>query len=693
LPPILVLAAGTAALGQERADEGPPTSAAESRETRGSAEGEAAPATHQAVSEAERIADLKRAIDAADARLKQIAAQIEDPRSEYAQAEEEFQALEQKLDDLRKALKAAGPSPPARLADELAIAEKNRRLAKDRFDLAIDERRALQEQSRTIEAKRSQDQAALDRLMGIKPPAPPANSSEPGATPSATAAGAPDAAAPPSTPSAPAAPEPAAPPATGLPVGAPAATAPGAASASAAPAAPGEPPSRELIEARKEVEAKEESAREAEEEAKSVGERLAALDKSIELEKTLLETDRKKADNAEQTRAALSGELQQLSVDGAPEAERRAMARKVREAEARAVEAHRDAREHSDRLDGLQSERAELLALQVEAARAAASAKEEAERAEAKVARLENPFAPLNLLRWVIDHGPRLLAILVAMVVSHWVSRQFTRRVVKIMAQSGSRGSREEREARANTLVGVFHNAASVAVYIGGTLMVLQEVGIPIAPLLGGAAIFGLAVAFGAQNLIRDYFYGFVILLENQYKLNDVVKIGEHSGQVERITLRMTVLRDLEGNVHFLPNGEITSVTNMTHGWSRAVFDIQVAYREDVDRVIAVVEGLGRELRNDPAWRLMILEDLEMLGVDALGDSAVVLKFLIKTRTLKQWTVKREMLRRIKNKFDELGIEIPFPQRTVHHRVEGQGRTVAEEAGRVTLRGHHGRGA
>ena len=199
--------------------------------------------------------------------------------------------------------------------------------------------------------------------------------------------------------------------------------------------------------------------------------------------------------------------------------------------------------------------------------------------------------------------------------------------------------------------------------------MILQEAGIPIAPLLGGAAVFGLAVAFGAQNLIRDYFYGFVILLENQYKLNDVVKIGDLSGQVEQITLRMTVLRDLEGRVHFIPNGQITAVTNMTHGWSRALFDIGVAYKEDVDRVMGVLEELGRtSSAATPNFGPMILDDPTMLGVDELADSAVVIKFFIKTRPLQQWNVKRELLRRIKNRFDELGIEIPFPHRTVYHR-------------------------
>ncbi|MGC4007206.1 MAG: mechanosensitive ion channel [Pirellulales bacterium] len=165
------------------------------------------------------------------------------------------------------------------------------------------------------------------------------------------------------------------------------------------------------------------------------------------------------------------------------------------------------------------------------------------------------------------------------------------------MVSRGARGSREEREDRAKTLLGVFHNAVSVTIVIGGTLMICEEVGIAAGPLMGGAAVFGLAVAFGAQNLIRDYFHGFVILLENQYKLNDTLRIGDISGQVEQITLRMTVLRDQEGNVHFIPNGKIDSVTNMTHGWSRTVLDVVVNYDEDPDHVIAVLRDVSAELR------------------------------------------------------------------------------------------------
>jgi small conductance mechanosensitive channel len=187
---------------------------------------------------------------------------------------------------------------------------------------------------------------------------------------------------------------------------------------------------------------------------------------------------------------------------------------------------------------------------------------------------------------------------------------------------------------------------------------------------MGGAAVLGLAVAFGAQNLIKDYFSGFMVLLEDQYGINDVVRIGSISGMVEHISLRTTVLRDLEGVVHFIPHGTISTVSNLTHGWSRALFDVDIAYSEDIDRVMEVLLELGRELRRDPQFGPLILDDPEMLGVDELANSSVIVKFFLKTRPLQQWTVKREMLRRIKNRFDQLGIEIPYPHQTVHHRYE-----------------------
>jgi small conductance mechanosensitive channel len=279
--------------------------------------------------------------------------------------------------------------------------------------------------------------------------------------------------------------------------------------------------------------------------------------------------------------------------------------------------------------------------------------------------RVDNPFTPQRLLQWGVDHGPRLLTILIAALLLYLLVKLSGRHLAKIVAHGASRGTLHERENRAITLVGVFQNVATIAVLVGGCLMLLDEVGIPILPLMGGAAVLGLAVAFGSQNLIKDYFSGFMLLMEDQYGVNDVIKIGEISGAVEQITLRITVLRDLEGVVHFVPHGTITTVSNMTHGWSRALLDIAVAYKEDTDRVMAVMLEVAQELRGDEQFGPLILEDAEMLGVDLLGDSSVSVKMVIKTHPLKRWAVRREYLRRIKQRFDQVGIEIPFPYRNV----------------------------
>ena len=199
-----------------------------------------------------------------------------------------------------------------------------------------------------------------------------------------------------------------------------------------------------------------------------------------------------------------------------------------------------------------------------------------------------------------------------------------------------------------------------------GIYMLLANFGIDVAPLLAGAGIVGLAFGFGGQYLIRDVINGIFILLEGQYRVNDVVKIGEHSGLVESINLRITQLRDQEGRVIYIPNGEIKTVVNFTKDYAHAVLDIGVAYKAKVDHVMAVIKELGQEIRKDAYFGKLTLADLEMLGVDGFGESQVTIKCRIKTLPIKQWEVARELRRRIKNRFDELGIEIPFPHRTLY---------------------------
>jgi small conductance mechanosensitive channel len=199
-------------------------------------------------------------------------------------------------------------------------------------------------------------------------------------------------------------------------------------------------------------------------------------------------------------------------------------------------------------------------------------------------------------------------------------------------------------------------------------MLVLAEVGISLAPILGAAGVVGVAVGFGAQSLVKDFFSGFFLLLENQIRVGDVVTVGGHSGLVEEITLRYVRLRDYDGNVHFVPNGRIEDVVNMSRGFAYAVMDIGVAYRENVDRVSALMREVAAALRADPAFTGRILEEFELAGVERWEASAVVIRGRFRVAPLAQWDVRREYLRRLKAAFDAAGVEIPFPQRTLHLR-------------------------
>lgn len=219
---------------------------------------------------------------------------------------------------------------------------------------------------------------------------------------------------------------------------------------------------------------------------------------------------------------------------------------------------------------------------------------------------------------------------------------------------------------RTETLTRVFRYVVTVVVSLVAGMLVLSELGISLAPILGAAGVVGLAVGFGAQSLVKDYFTGLFLLIENQIRQGDVVNIAGLAGAVEEINLRHIRLRDYEGNVHFVPNGMVTTVTNMTREFSQAVVDVGVAYREDVDEVFAVMNDTARELREDEAFSAHILGDLEMAGVNAWADSAVVIRARLRVAAGQQWGVRREYLRRLKKAFDQRGIEIPFPHMTVY---------------------------
>lgn len=237
------------------------------------------------------------------------------------------------------------------------------------------------------------------------------------------------------------------------------------------------------------------------------------------------------------------------------------------------------------------------------------------------------------------------------------------------LATRESRGedfrTRRLKEQRMQTVSSLLRSAGTVVLLAVATLMALDAF-VDTGPLLAMAGVLGLAFSFGAQSLVKDVINGAFILMEGQYAIGDVITVNGTSGLVETITLRATVLRDLHGVVHTIPNGKVETVSNRTKVWSRALLDVSVAYSTDIDRAIALLADIGREMRGEPVWAPMMMEDPEVLGVNKLAESAVEIRLIAKTIPLKQWEVERELRRRIKNRFDAEGVTIPFPQRTVH---------------------------
>ncbi len=221
-------------------------------------------------------------------------------------------------------------------------------------------------------------------------------------------------------------------------------------------------------------------------------------------------------------------------------------------------------------------------------------------------------------------------------------------------------------EQRARTLLSLMRSVGVVLIILATIVMMLGALGVNVGPLLAGAGVIGLAFSFGAQSLVKDVITGLFMLFENQFGVGDVIRIEGVSGAVETITLRVVTLRDVHGVVHIVPNGEIKKVSNLTRTWSRAVLDVSVAYREDPDHVMGVLRDIGRGLYEDPEWKPLMVEPVEVPGIEMFGDSAISIRVMAKTLPLKQWDVARELRRRIKLRFDREGIEIPYPHQTVY---------------------------
>nr|WP_319272743.1 mechanosensitive ion channel family protein [uncultured Draconibacterium sp.] len=270
---------------------------------------------------------------------------------------------------------------------------------------------------------------------------------------------------------------------------------------------------------------------------------------------------------------------------------------------------------------------------------------------------------------WIIGELPAIvitvLVVLISLRLLLFSLNKLKRTLIK-RAGKNEKGNQQETEKRLDTLFGIIKGAVKIVLLFILIMIVLKNVGVDIAPILASAGILGLAIGFGAQELVRDYITGFFMLLENQVRVGDVAVINGQGGLVERIELRTITLRDFAQTVHIFRNGKIDTLSNMTKEWSAMVFDIGVAYKEDVNQVIDIMKQVGDELGNDPDFKSRILEPMEVFGLDSFGDSAIVIKGRIKTKPIEQWNVGREYRKRLKYAFDKHNIEIPFPHTTVY---------------------------
>jgi small conductance mechanosensitive channel len=274
-----------------------------------------------------------------------------------------------------------------------------------------------------------------------------------------------------------------------------------------------------------------------------------------------------------------------------------------------------------------------------------------------------------NLKEWIINEFPGIVILTILFLITLKLISVAFKKIKKTLIKRVENDTDEdpaEATKRVTTLVKVIHSLIKIIIVIIFIMMLLPKVGVNIAPVLAGAGILGLAIGFGAQELVRDFISGFFIILEDQIRTGDVAVINGTGGLVEKIQLRTTTLRDFSGTMHIFQNGKITTIANMTKEWSAIVFDIGVAYKEDTQTVIDIMKKVGDELSEDPNFKESIIEPIEVFGLDNFASSAIVIKARIKTKPIQQWSVGREYRKRLKYAFDEHNIEIPFPHTTVY---------------------------
>tara|TARA_R110001583_G_scaffold73483_3_gene204430 strand:- start:2396 stop:3247 length:852 start_codon:yes stop_codon:yes gene_type:complete len=270
------------------------------------------------------------------------------------------------------------------------------------------------------------------------------------------------------------------------------------------------------------------------------------------------------------------------------------------------------------------------------------------------------------LVPWLLSNGVRVVGIIIGAYFINKIITKSIDKTVRLAVVPNNYSSKESEKKREDTLIQIFSITSKIVIFTISILMVLQEFGVVIGPILAAAGIVGLAFGFGGQYLIRDIISGLFIILENQYRIGDYVKFENLGGVVEKISLRMTTLRDLDGTVHHIPHGEIKEVSNYAKDFARVNLDIGVAYDTNLEHVIGVVNEVGNELAQDSQFKELIIKAPQFLRVNDFADSSVMLKILGETLPLKQWEITGELRKRLKIAFDQEGIEIPFPQRVIH---------------------------
>lgn len=597
----------------------------------------------EAASDAKRVVRIRQVIALDQQRLRWLRSELRARTRWFEDLAKGMGEIAKERNEKREELEAleadpeAGPEGAAGLRAELEALDEDHALFDTQTDLALSAEKTVRDQIEALEKKIKKEEHALGRLTGEiateLPEAPGAETTGPASQREATKR-------------------------LPLPLPVPAPGAPPAPKAkkriSSAMTAAQLQAQRALERAEREVEV-------AKLNLSEFVERKRALQRQMEFEADLAESDTKERENLQRAFDAFGARLKEYRGTDVPPHKVERLERANQGITDRVAALKKTGEARAEYIESLGERLAHLEEAELRVTAEVDAQQEEAAKARRQVMWLESPIHPKNIEHWAKERGPRILMVIAAalflLLLVRLTAQRFARAVI------GQRGARANGTGRADTLAFSFGSASRVLIVVFGILLVLQEGGVDIKTVLGGAAIIGVAIAFGAQDLMKDYFSGFLILAEDQYQLGDLITIRGITGTVESVNMRVTVLRDLEGRVHFIPNGSIDQVTNRTYGWGRPVLEVPVGFDEDIDRAMEMLVDIATELRDDPDWEGSIIGEPDMLGVDKFTERGAIIKFMVKTQPDMLFAVRRELLRRIAKQFSELGIQITVPQR------------------------------